>query len=106
MVQLTHSADYRAPRLESSIPGIIKAAMVDVVTPLRATIDAMAVRTAVYENGQGTTKEVKALQASIPELMKDVDQLKSTDMSMDLGTLDIHDVPKMPPSTNIDDVRV
>lgn len=106
MVQLTHSADYRAPRLESSILGIIKAAMVDVVTPLRATIDAMAVRTAVYENGQGTTKEVKALQASIPELMKDVDQLKSTDMSMDLGTLDIHDVPKMPPSTNIDDVRV
>uniref|UniRef100_M1AFJ2 Integrase core domain containing protein n=1 Tax=Solanum tuberosum TaxID=4113 RepID=M1AFJ2_SOLTU len=42
MGQLAHFADRRAARLEASIPGMIQTALVDAVTPLSATIDALA----------------------------------------------------------------
>jgi len=51
---------------------------------------------------------VTALKAAIAELGKDVDQLKSTDMSMIFGTVEIPDIPAdsdVPPATTGDEVR-
>uniref|UniRef100_M1DE64 Polyprotein protein n=1 Tax=Solanum tuberosum TaxID=4113 RepID=M1DE64_SOLTU len=45
---------------------------------------------------QGATEEVTSLKAAIAELKKDVDYLKSTDISMIFGTMEVPDVPKMP----------
>ncbi|KAG5577030.1 hypothetical protein H5410_057164 [Solanum commersonii] len=93
-----------APLLPRS--GII--ALADVVTPLSATIEALAVRIVVCKRGQGGIEEVMALKAAIAALRRDVDQLKSTDMSMIFGTVEIPDVPvelDISPATTRDDVR-
>uniref|UniRef100_M1DYC6 Polyprotein protein n=1 Tax=Solanum tuberosum TaxID=4113 RepID=M1DYC6_SOLTU len=71
MGQLAHSADCQVAKLETSIPNMIQTALTDAVTPLRASID--------------------ALEARI--------ELKATDMSMVFGTMEILDVPEMPPTT-------
>lgn len=46
------------------------------------------------------------LKDNISKLRRDVDLLKSTDMSMNFGTVEILDVPVMPLSTTEDEVRV
>ncbi|XP_049363600.1 uncharacterized protein LOC125828325 [Solanum verrucosum] len=106
MGQLAHYADHRDARLEASISGMIQTALADVVTPLSTTIDAFAARISVCKCGQWATKEVTALKAAIAVLRSDVDQLKSTDMSMIFGTVEILDVPDMPPATTGDEIRV
>ncbi|KAG5620196.1 hypothetical protein H5410_005414 [Solanum commersonii] len=53
------------------------------------------------------------MKAAIAELRKDVDQLKSTDMSLIFGTIEIFDDPSIdipthseePPTTTRDDIR-
>uniref|UniRef100_M1DVM6 Polyprotein protein n=1 Tax=Solanum tuberosum TaxID=4113 RepID=M1DVM6_SOLTU len=80
MGQLAHSPDRRASRLEATISGMIERALVDCVTPLSSTIDAIAKRIAV----------------------------KSTDISMIFGTVEIPDMPVdpvMPLATTEDEVR-
>ncbi|KAG5631382.1 hypothetical protein H5410_003099 [Solanum commersonii] len=104
--KLAHSADCRTTKLEALIPSMIQTALADAVTPLSATIDTLASRIMVCECSQGDTKEVMALKAAIAALCNDVDQLKSTDMSMIFGTVDILDVQNMPPATTGDEVRV
>ncbi|KAG5580060.1 hypothetical protein H5410_050687 [Solanum commersonii] len=66
-------------------------------------------RIAVCECGQGATEEVIALKAAIAELKRDVDQLKSTNMSMIFGTVEIPDMPAatdVPMTTIEDEIRV
>jgi len=71
---------------------------------MRATIDGIEDRTAVCERDQGATDEVTILKAAITSLRTDVDQLKATDKSMVFGTVEIPDVPEMPPvSTQSED---
>uniref|UniRef100_M1DYM5 Polyprotein protein n=1 Tax=Solanum tuberosum TaxID=4113 RepID=M1DYM5_SOLTU len=48
--QLAHSTDRRTSRLEATILGMIKRALVYAVTPLSMTIDVIVVRIAVYPN--------------------------------------------------------
>ncbi|KAG5630838.1 hypothetical protein H5410_002555 [Solanum commersonii] len=79
-------------RLEATILGMIKRALIDAVTLLSSTIDALAARIAVCECGQWATKGVMVLKAAIAELRRDVDQLKSTDMSMIFRTVEITDM--------------
>jgi len=89
MGKLAHCTDRRASRIEPTVPGMIERSLTNVMTPLSVFIDALATRIAVCEKGQGATNEVMALKAAIAELRNDVDQLKSTDMSMIFGTVKI-----------------
>ncbi|XP_049350300.1 uncharacterized protein LOC125814892 [Solanum verrucosum] len=85
---------------------MIQTSLDDSVTHFSTTIDALADRIAVCERGQGATEEVTTLKAAVAMLRCDVDQLKSTDMSMSCGMVEIPDVPDMPPATTEDEIRV
>ncbi|KAG5620038.1 hypothetical protein H5410_005256 [Solanum commersonii] len=103
MGHLDQSVDVRASRLEATIPGIIERAITIALMPLRASIDALLVRVEICEKGQGATEDMR----------KDVDQLKSTDMSLIFGNVEIHDYPsanilaysELPSTTARDDIR-
>ncbi|KAG5580420.1 hypothetical protein H5410_051047 [Solanum commersonii] len=99
----------RASRLEATISRMIERAFTAVVTPLSVSIQALVARITVCEQGKGATKEVMTLKAEIAELRKDVDQLKSTDMYMIFGTMEILDMPTnmdISLATTRDEVRV
>ncbi|XP_049366991.1 uncharacterized protein LOC125831912 [Solanum verrucosum] len=53
-------------------------------------------RMLVCEHDQEATEEVTAVKSTIAELKKDMDHLKSTDISMIFGTLEVPEVPEMP----------
>ncbi|XP_049378084.1 uncharacterized protein LOC125842828 [Solanum stenotomum] len=99
MGHLTYSADLPAASLETFILDMIQAALTAAVTPLSTDIDTLVARITVCERGQGATDEVTTLKATIVELRKYVHYLKSTDMSMVFGTMEILNVPEMPPTT-------
>ncbi|XP_049365848.1 uncharacterized protein LOC125830719 [Solanum verrucosum] len=80
-----------------------------VVTPFSVSFDALATRIVACEQSQGATDEVMALKVTIAELRKDVDQPKSTDMSMIFRTVEIPNMlvdKDVPPATIGDEVRV
>ncbi|XP_049391603.1 uncharacterized protein LOC125856052 [Solanum stenotomum] len=99
---LAHSADRHASRLETIASGMIERALTAVMALLNLSINAFAVRREVCERVQGATHEVTTLKAAIVELRKDVDQLKSTNMFIIFGTVEILDMPvdtDVPPTT-------
>lgn len=65
------------------------------MTPLSIIIDSLAARISMYENGHVSTELVMTLKSNIIKLKQDVDQLKSTDLSMIFGTVVILDVVQM-----------
>jgi len=113
MGHLNHSTDRCASKLEDTVPVMIERALTTVVTPFRELIDGIVSRTEVCERGHRATHEVTVLKAAIAELRRDVDQLKSTNMSMIFGTVEIPDdldidIPAcsdVPPATTGDEVR-
>lgn len=80
---------------------MIQISLVDVVKPLRTTINALANNTEVCEHNQRATIEIMALKDSIVKLRKDVNYLKSTNISIFFGIVEIPYVPKVPLNTTI-----
>jgi len=62
---LAHSADVRASRIKSIVPGMIESALTTVVTPLRESIAALMTRIEVSEGGKGATHALTALKAQL-----------------------------------------
>ncbi|KAG5590271.1 hypothetical protein H5410_040785 [Solanum commersonii] len=104
--QLAYSIDRRVARLEASIPGMIQTPLANVMTLLSATINTLAVRIEVCERGQWASEEVTSLKVAISVLRSDVDQLKSTDMSIIFRMVENPNVLDMPTATTRDEVRV
>ncbi|XP_049399749.1 uncharacterized protein LOC125863794 [Solanum stenotomum] len=113
---------------EAVVPGLIERVIIDALAPIRAelrenielidthkfALDVLTVRVEVCEQGHSTSKDVTALKADIVELQRDVDELKSTNLSMLFGTIEIHEVPsadfpaisEIPPATTTRDVAM
>ncbi|KAG5585939.1 hypothetical protein H5410_046373 [Solanum commersonii] len=109
MGKFAHSADRHASILEATIPGMIKKALIDTMTPLSLSINALATWIAVCKQGLGATEEVMALKAATAELRRDMDQLMSTYMSMIFRTVEFPDMLvdlDMPLSTTGDKLSV
>ncbi|KAG5568515.1 hypothetical protein H5410_064457, partial [Solanum commersonii] len=78
------------------------------MTPSPSTTP-MPPRRAFRVDDIGATNEVTTLKTAIAELRKDMDQVKSTYMSMIFGTVEIPDMPAdtvVPPATTGDEVQV
>ena len=84
---LTHSTYVLASRIEATVPSIIGKSLTATLKNLRDSIDALTTRIKVCERVHRDTHGVRVLNVTIEELRKDVDLLKSTDMSMILGTV-------------------
>uniref|UniRef100_M1DGG2 Polyprotein protein n=1 Tax=Solanum tuberosum TaxID=4113 RepID=M1DGG2_SOLTU len=66
LVELAHSADRRASKLEATIPGMIERGLAAVVTPLIATVDALASRIVVCV----TTQEHPLVVIGVVDLLE------------------------------------
>ncbi|XP_049391531.1 uncharacterized protein LOC125855929 [Solanum stenotomum] len=120
MCHLDHCDDVRASRVYNAIYGMIERAIAAALALLRAemrdqrlALDALTIRVTVSEQTRGVLDEVTTLKDEITELRKDMDQLKSIDMSMLFGTVEIPNVPSsdapayfdVPPPITGDEVR-
>uniref|UniRef100_M1A3G0 Polyprotein protein n=1 Tax=Solanum tuberosum TaxID=4113 RepID=M1A3G0_SOLTU len=85
MGQLALSAYRRAASLEASVPSMIHISLLDAVTPLNTTIDALAAMIAVCEHNQGVIEEMpqtptghgdRAEQTTDPESEAETDEEK------------------------------
>uniref|UniRef100_M1DMK6 Polyprotein protein n=1 Tax=Solanum tuberosum TaxID=4113 RepID=M1DMK6_SOLTU len=70
-----------AARLEATVHWVDLEGPYCYCDTLSVSIDALVARIAVCERGQGATDAMTTLKDTIGEMRKDVDQLKSTDMS-------------------------
>ncbi|XP_049406098.1 uncharacterized protein LOC125869684 [Solanum stenotomum] len=103
MAHLVQSDDVRASQLREH-GGLIDTHILE--------LDTLTVRVEAYEQSQGDSEVVTALKADIVGLRKDMDQLKSIDLSMLFGTVEIPKVPsadlpvsfEIPLTTTIRDV--
>lgn len=70
---------------------MIERAIVAVLIPFIASIDVFTIRVEICEIGQGETDVLMTLKVDLVGLRKDVDELKSTHLSILFGTVDIPD---------------
>lgn len=103
MGQLSHYADPRAERIEAYILSMIQAALVDVVTPLCATIHVVVVRIAACEFVHGATEEVDTFRCCVEEWDGSTEIYKHVHNFLDF---EIQDVLEMPSATTGDENKI
>ncbi|WMV33192.1 hypothetical protein MTR67_026577 [Solanum verrucosum] len=126
---LAQFADVCASQVEATIPGLIERAITVALAPIRAelqenrelitqhglALDALVVRVETCEQGGRQSDDVMTLRVDVVGLRRYVDELKSTNLSMFFGIVDLPEVLssempaicKIPPaSTTGDDVLV
>ena len=105
MGHLAHSADVRASRVEAAIPDLIEKAIASALAPILAELAEHRLRIDEYglslasltsrveecEKRGGNTEELKAMKANIAVLQTEMDSLKSTDINMLWGTIEVDD---------------
>ncbi|XP_049357114.1 uncharacterized protein LOC125821790 [Solanum verrucosum] len=62
------------------------------INDYKLALDALTVRLEDYEKNQGVTVVVKSWKADVAELRRDMDELKSIDLSMLFSTVEIAEV--------------
>uniref|UniRef100_M1DXK2 Polyprotein protein n=1 Tax=Solanum tuberosum TaxID=4113 RepID=M1DXK2_SOLTU len=105
MGHLAHSSDVRATWLEAEIPWIIEWAILATLTPLRTSIHALITIVETCKSQQGATLEMTTLKVEGADLRKDVDYLKSTDITSLFDAVETQGVPgssEMPMATTKD----
>uniref|UniRef100_M1DQQ3 Putative plant transposon protein domain-containing protein n=1 Tax=Solanum tuberosum TaxID=4113 RepID=M1DQQ3_SOLTU len=99
MGRFAQLVDTWATRVERSISGMIKGAILAALTPLKSSVEPLTVRFTASESRQGESFEVTVLKAEVADLRKDIDYRKYTNFSTLIGKADNLDAPDISVTT-------
>ena len=88
MERLAQPTDAREARLERYVQGMIRIIICDALTNLHDYMDTLTMRVTTCDTRQGATSKVMTSIVEVPNLRKNVNYLKSIDISLLIGRVD------------------